>query len=105
MYFEFDKFLKVNNIKMNSFRQICVSESNEAIKSLVKADMGFSIFPPFMVREEVGKKELVKINLKEGKLDQGFYIVHRKKSKIPEHQQKVIDFITRQVRKIELTSS
>jgi len=102
MYNEFDRFLRSHNLKMNSFKHICVSQSNEAIKSLVKADMGFSVFPPFMVREELEKKELIRIDLKEGNLDQGFYIVYRKKSRIPDHQQKMIEFITRSIRKIEL---
>jgi len=98
--YEFDKFLKSHGLKMNNFRQICVSQSNEAIKSLVKADMGFSIFPPFMVQEELKSKELVKINLKEGSLDQGFYMVYRKKSKAVEHHQKMIDFMTEKIRQI-----
>ncbi len=102
MSYEFDRFLKSHGLKMNEFRQICVSQSNEAIKSLVKADMGFSIFPPFMVREELGKKELVKINLREGSLDQGFYLVYRKKSKVADHHQKIIDFITREIRQINI---
>jgi len=100
MFCEFDRFLKSCGIKMNNFTCICVSQSNEAIKSLVKADMGFSIFPPFMVREELAKKELTKIILKEGELDQGFYMVYRKKSKIPVHHQETIDFLTREIRNI-----
>jgi DNA-binding transcriptional LysR family regulator len=105
MYYEFDKLLKAHNIKINSFRHICVSESNEAIKSLVMADMGFSVFPPFMVRNEVKNKDLAKINLKEGKLDQGFYINYRKKSKIHEHQQEMIDFMIREIRKVKFPSA
>ncbi len=102
MYHEFDKLLRAHNIKISSFRHICVSQSNEAIKSLVKADMGFSVFPPFMVKEEVKKKELVRINLKEGKLDQGFYVVFKKRHVTPDHQKQIVDFMTRQIRKIEL---
>lgn len=104
MYREFKKFLNANNYKMSKFKHISVSQSNEAIISLVKAGTGFSIFPDFMVRKELERHELSKIKLKEGNLDQGFYMVFRKKSKISKSQQQMIDFMTRQIREIDLNS-
>jgi LysR family transcriptional regulator, transcriptional activator of the cysJI operon len=76
---EFLRFLKSNNIKINQFNVSSVSESNQAIKTMVKSGAGFSLFPRFVVEKELHRGELSEIHLKEGKMQQSFYLVYRKR--------------------------
>jgi DNA-binding transcriptional LysR family regulator len=97
---EFVQFLKANDHKLKEFNTISVSESNEAIKTLVKSGTGFSLFPRFMVEKEFQRGELIQIHLKEGCIKQSFYIVFRKRGAISKPSRDFIDFITKQMSKI-----
>jgi LysR family transcriptional regulator, transcriptional activator of the cysJI operon len=79
IWIEFVKFLRTNRFDVKRFNIISVSESNEAIKALVKSGVGFSLFPRFVVEDELRSGELKTIRLKEGSMNQTFYLTHRKK--------------------------
>jgi DNA-binding transcriptional LysR family regulator len=94
---EFVQFLKTHDHKFKEFNTISVSESNEAIKALVKSGAGFSMFPRFMVEKEFQRGELIQIHLKEGRIKQSFYIVFRKRGTLSKPSRDFVDFITRQM--------
>jgi LysR family transcriptional regulator, transcriptional activator of the cysJI operon len=94
---EFVRFLKVHDRKLKEFNTISVSESNEAIKTLVKSGAGFSMFPRFMVEKEFENGELIKIRLKEGRMKQSFYIVYRKKLPLSKPIREFFEFTSRQM--------
>ncbi len=95
---EFLGFIKQHRLSLRHFKYICFSESNEAIKSIVKSGMGFSLLPRFMIREELEKREIARIRLKEGSLQLSLYLVFRKQEELPEFWSRVMDFMTSQVR-------
>ena len=96
---EFTDFLKTQRLTLKHFRHVCLSESNLAIKSMVKAGMGFSLMPEFMVRQELQDEEVVPIELEEGGLEQGFYMVYRKQEGLPEIMYSLIDYIALEINK------
>ncbi|MCU0387847.1 MAG: LysR substrate-binding domain-containing protein, partial [Chitinophagaceae bacterium] len=70
---QFQEFLTKNREKINNFHILAESESNEAIKNLVKNGQGFSAMPEFMVRSDIEKGLFSEIRLKEGQPMQTFY--------------------------------
>ncbi len=99
IYIEFTEFLKRHRLTLKQFKHVCFSESNQAIKSMVQAGMGFSLMPEFMLRQELLGNEVVPIELKEGELSQGFYMVYRQQEDLPELMIKMIDYVSRRIKK------
>jgi DNA-binding transcriptional LysR family regulator len=90
---QFQEFLTKNREKINNFRILAESESNEAIKNLVKNGQGFSAMPEFMVRSDIEKGLFSEIRLKEGQPMQTFYIFHHKGNSMSQTQRDFLDFI------------
>jgi len=99
---EFLGFLRKHRISLKHFKYICFSESNEAIKSIVKSGMGFSLLPRFMISDELKNNELTRIELKEGPLQLGLYLVFRKQDSLPEFWDRVMEFMTLEIKKMTL---
>lgn len=97
---EFSDFLKSHSLTLKNFRHVCLLESNQAIKSMVRAGMGFSLMPEFMVRQELQSNEVIPIELKEGGLKQGFYMVYRQQESLPELMNRLIEYIALEIFKI-----
>jgi len=97
---EFSDFLKSHRLTLKDFRHVCLSESNQAIKSMVMAGMGFSLMPEFMVRQELQSNEVTPIELKEGGLKQGFYMVYRQQESLPELMNRLIEYMALEIFKI-----
>ncbi len=96
---EFSDFLKDQRLSLKHFQHVYFSESNQAMKSMVRAGMGFSMMPSFMIQEELRTGEFVPITLEEGELQQGFYLVYRKQEELPEALDLLVGFITREIKK------
>jgi len=90
---QFQEFLTKNREKMNNFKIMAESESNEAIKNLVKNGQGFSIMPEFMIRSDIEKGLFSEIQLKEGQPMQTYYVFHHKGNSMSQTQQEFLDFI------------
>ncbi|WP_291320753.1 substrate-binding domain-containing protein, partial [Desulfonatronospira sp.] len=90
---------RTQRLTLKHFKHVCLSESNQAIKSMVKAGMGFSLMPEFMVRQELQDKEVIPMELEEGGLEQGFYMVYRKQEGLPEIMYNLIDYIALKINK------
>jgi DNA-binding transcriptional LysR family regulator len=75
---EFDNFLRSHGIDPDKITVLTESESNAAIKLLVKDGDCISVLPDFMVSEEINKGELVELKLTEGQPMQSFFLVYRK---------------------------
>ncbi len=93
IYKEFTEFLKSRQLGLKHFKNVYFSESNQAIKSMVKAGLAFSLLPNFMLQEELRAKEIAPIRLKEGGLQQRFYLIYRKQAELPRSMQLMLDFI------------
>jgi DNA-binding transcriptional LysR family regulator len=74
---EFEKFLTKHKIHLNEFSIINESDSNEAIKNLVKEGYGISILPEFMLRKDIDDGVFSEIHLQEGQPSMAFYISYR----------------------------
>ena len=86
-------FLAKHHIKMKKLEIVAVSESNDAIKQLVKSGDGISFLPEFMIREEIAAGVFGEIKLAVGIPKQAFYVVHRKTPELSREQQELIRFL------------
>lgn len=94
VYKEFTDFLKSERLRLKDFEHVFYSESNQAIKSMVKANVGLSVLPDFLIEEDIQKNEVKPVFLQEGILKQRFYIVYRKQEDVSEAMMLAIAFIT-----------
>jgi DNA-binding transcriptional LysR family regulator len=92
---QFQEFLLKYKEKINNFKILAESESNEAIKNLVKSGHGFSVMPEFMVRRDIEKGLFSEIRLEEGQPMQTYYIFYRKGNSMSQTQREFFDFILR----------
>lgn len=74
---EFEKFLAKHKIHLNEFSMISESDSNEAIKNLVKEGYGISALPEFMIRKGLDDGSFSEIHLQEGRPAMTFYVSYR----------------------------
>lgn len=95
---EFQRFLRKHGASLKQFHVISVSESNQAIKRLVKEGDGFSILPRFVVEEDLARGDLGKIELREGQVSQGFYVVHRRNDVQSIHERSFIEILSGEMR-------
>jgi DNA-binding transcriptional LysR family regulator len=91
---EFSKLLVKNGIKPKSLNIHAVSDSNEAIFSIVRSGEGIGFMPEFMVQAKVEKGTFGKIFLREDTAVQTFYLVYRKPGHLSRSQKDLIDFIS-----------
>lgn len=89
----FKDFLHRQRIKLEEFKHVTISESNEAIMKFVEKGMGFSVLPKFCVREKFEKGELGELRLENGELIQSFYLVYRKHSVIAGPHRLFLEFV------------
>jgi DNA-binding transcriptional LysR family regulator len=75
---EFENFLTSHGIDPDKITVLTESESNAAIKLLVREGDCISVLPDFMINDEINKGELVEIELKEDRPMQSFFLVYRK---------------------------
>jgi LysR family transcriptional regulator, transcriptional activator of the cysJI operon len=75
---EFEVFLAKHGVSMNTISVFTESESNAAIKRMVRDGNGISVLPDFMVKDDINNGELAEVVLAEGRPMQSFYLVHRK---------------------------
>ncbi len=92
---EVENFLVKHGVSLRALKVETESESNEAIKTLVKAGHGISALPDFMVREEIDKGVFAEITLLEGQPMESFYVVYRKEESPPVPLKDLITFILR----------
>jgi DNA-binding transcriptional LysR family regulator len=92
---QFQEFLSRHKEKINNFKMLVESESNEAIKNLVKSGHGFSVMPEFMVRRDIEKGLFSEIRLEEGQPVQTYYIFYHKGNSMSQNQRDFYDFILR----------
>jgi DNA-binding transcriptional LysR family regulator len=90
----FERFLVENQLKLREFKVVSESESNDAIKNLVKDGYGISMLPEFMVRNEIAKGVFSAIRLQEGQPTMSFFLTYRKQDNPPKMQEHLIDFIS-----------
>ncbi|MBE1425395.1 DNA-binding transcriptional LysR family regulator, partial [Desulfomicrobium macestii] len=76
------------------FEVVCESESNDAIKELVKDGYGISLLPEFMVRKEITEGIFSEILLREAKLMMSFFLIYRKQDNLSKLQQDLIAYIS-----------
>ncbi len=74
---ELENFLARYDRDLQQFSVVSESESNEAIKKLVKDGYGISLLPEFMVRKDINNGSLAEIHLKEGNPMQSFFLTYR----------------------------
>ncbi|NLI83042.1 MAG: LysR family transcriptional regulator [Deltaproteobacteria bacterium] len=91
---EFQKFLRKHGASLRQFHVISVSESNQAIKHLVREGSGFSVLPAFVVAEDLQRGDLAKIELTEGEVSQGFYVVYRRNDAQSARERSFIEILT-----------
>jgi DNA-binding transcriptional LysR family regulator len=72
---ELENFFERHGQSLKNVDVVTESESNEAIKKLVKEGYGISALPEFMVRDDIQKGMLSEIVLREGQLTQSFFLV------------------------------
>jgi DNA-binding transcriptional LysR family regulator len=92
---QFQEFLSKNKEKISNFKVLVESESNEAIKNLVKSGYGFSVMPEFMLRSDIEKGLFSEIRLEEGQPMQTYYIFYHKGNSMSQTQREFFDFILR----------
>ena len=93
VYKEFIEFLKSKRLALKHFHNIYFFESNQAIKSMVKSGIGFSVLPRFLIQKELQTKEISPIILKEGELQQRFYLTYRKQDEFSSSMLLMLNFI------------
>ncbi len=86
----FEQFLVKNKIHLQEFSMISESDSNEAIKNLVKKGYGISILPDFMMRKEIDEGLFSEIRLQEGRPEMTFYASYRNQNNPSEIIQELI---------------
>lgn len=92
---EFENFLAQHNMNLQQFSVVSESESNQAIKKLVKDGYGISLLPEFMVRKDIDNGSLAEIQLKEGKPMQTFFLTCRKQDQPSIMINELIAFLSR----------
>ncbi len=90
----FEQFLAKNKHKLQEFEVVCESESNDAIKELVKDGYGVSMLPEFMVREEIAEGVFNEIRLREEGPLMSFFLIYRKQDHLSKMQQDLIAFLS-----------
>ncbi len=86
----FENFLVKNRIHLQEFSMISESDSNEAIKNLVKKGYGISILPEFMLQKEIDDGIFSEIRLQEGRPKMTFYVSYRNQNNPSEITQELI---------------
>lgn len=91
---EFEHILIKNKLKLQEFEVVCESESNDAIKELVKDGYGVSLLPEFMVRKEIAEGIFTEIHLNEDRPMMSFFLIYRKQDNLSKMQQDLIAFLS-----------
>ena len=92
---EFERFLAKHKMSLKQFSVISESDSNEAIKNLVKDGYGISLLPEFMIRKDIEEGLFAEIYLREGRPMQSFFLSYRKQEDLPETLHDLIAFLSR----------
>ena len=92
---ELENFFVKQGVSLKALKVETESESNEAIKTLVKAGHGISALPDFMVRQEIDKGVFAEITLLEGQPMESFYMVYGKEESPPLPLKDLMTFILR----------
>lgn len=77
----FENFLQ--SLGLEAIKQVRELGSSQAIKGAVKAGMGLTALSELTVKEEVERKELQSILLKEGKIKRKFHVIWHKEKALP----------------------
>lgn len=91
---EFEQFLAGKKHKIQEFTVVSESESNDAIKQLVKDGYGISLLPDFMVRKEIAEGIFAEILLQEGRPMMSFFLTYRKQDNPSKMLQDLIAFLS-----------
>lgn len=91
---EFERFLAKNKHKLQEFTVVSESESNDAIKQLVKDGYGISMLPDFMVRKEIEEGIFAEILMQEGRPMMSFFLTYRKQDNPSKMLQDLIAFLS-----------
>jgi DNA-binding transcriptional LysR family regulator len=91
---EFEKFLTKHKMSLQEFTVVSESDSNEAIKKLVRDGYGISLLPEFMIRKDIDAGVFAEIHLKEGCPMQSFFLSYRNQDDPPKILQELIAFIS-----------
>lgn len=84
---EFEKILEREAIPPDEIKVAGIFSSTEAVKQAVKAGLGFSILSRLAVRDELARKNLQQIKIKNLTMKRSFYAVtHQKRSLPPVYQ-------------------
>lgn len=74
----FEKFLVKHGLNVKDLNIVTESDSNGAIKQLVKDGYGISVLPQFMIMNDLEAGVFSEIKLVEGTPTQSFYLIHHK---------------------------
>jgi DNA-binding transcriptional LysR family regulator len=97
---EFEHFLTHHGVDHKKLTVLTESESNAAIKRMVRDGNEISILPDFMVREEINSGVLDKIEMREGHPMQEFFLVSRKQDiSSSTHMKDFINFLLKYAKK------
>lgn len=77
----FENFLA--KLGLDTLKQVQELGSSQAIKGAVRAGMGLTALSELTVKEEVERKELQSILLKEGKIQRKFHVIWHKEKALP----------------------
>ena len=91
---EFENFLARHKMNLQHFSVISESDSNEAIKKLVRDGYGISLLPEFMIRKDIDAGIFAEIHLREGRPMQSFFLTYRNQSDPPKTLQELIAFLS-----------
>lgn len=91
---EFEKFLAKHQMSLQEFTVVSESDSNEAIKKLVRDGYGISVLPEFMIRKDIDADVFSEIQLTEGHPMQSFFLTYRHQDDPPRILQELIGFIS-----------
>lgn len=80
---EFEKILEIKAISSDKIKIAGIFGSTEAVKQAVKAGLGFSILSRLSVLEELNRKSLLEIKIKNIAMKRNFYVVTHKKRTLP----------------------
>lgn len=74
----FEKFLMKHGLNVKELNIVTDSDSNGAIKQLVKDGYGISVLPHFMIMNDLETGIFSEIKIVEGTPTQSFYLIHHK---------------------------
>ena len=92
-----ERFFKKKNLNVNKKLELT---SNEAVKQAVIAGLGASIMPIIGVKNELLKKELQVVPIKDFPIESTWYLIYLKNKKLTNIAQNYVEFIQKEKNRI-----